>query len=220
MEDFRWIYKEDERQVAEVSADLLSGANPSRFSANRNYRKDGAVIHCEWYHSSLVDASGRLRSILSLVLDVTERRRAEEQLRQRNRTLRAHNDSSHALISAEDERSYLEAVCRIVVNDCGHAMAWIRLRLDLEPVSLSVVTAVPSGLLLNELVINCLKHAFPGRSEGEITVRLRASPAGRVCLSVSDNGLACLPGWTWRSQLRWACVLSRCSSANWMERWK
>jgi light-regulated signal transduction histidine kinase (bacteriophytochrome) len=39
------------------------------------------VVHCEWYNSSLMDESGKLRSILSLVLDVTERVRLEEELR-------------------------------------------------------------------------------------------------------------------------------------------
>ena len=82
MEDFRWIYHEDTAQVAEVSAELQTGADTHRFSANRNFRKDGTVAHCEWYNSSLVDASGRLHSILSLVLDVTARKQAEEALRE------------------------------------------------------------------------------------------------------------------------------------------
>ncbi|MHB8762899.1 MAG: PAS domain S-box protein [Deferrisomatales bacterium] len=82
MDEFRWIYEEDEPQVEEVKTELLSGTNMRRFSANRNYRKDGAVVHCEWHNSSLLDESGQLRSILSLVLDVTERKRAEEELRQ------------------------------------------------------------------------------------------------------------------------------------------
>ena len=81
MEDFRWIYDEDEVQITEVSAELKSGTNPRRFSSNRNYRKDGTVIDCEWYNSSLLDDSGNLRSILSLVLDVTERKRLGEDLR-------------------------------------------------------------------------------------------------------------------------------------------
>ena len=80
MEALRWIYEEDQAQVDEVSGELRTGANPRRFSANRNYRKDGSVAHCEWYNSSLVDESGRLRSILSLVLDVTEREQAEKAL--------------------------------------------------------------------------------------------------------------------------------------------
>ena len=81
MEDFRWIYPEDAAQVAEVSAGLRTSAGPGRFSANRNYRKDGSVAWCEWYNSSLVDESGRLQSILSLCLDVTPRRLVEREAR-------------------------------------------------------------------------------------------------------------------------------------------
>lgn len=85
MEDFRWIYQEDLTQVDQVRADLTSGANPRRFSANRNYRKDGTVVECEWYNSSLLDPSGRLRSILSLVLDVTDRVRMQASLKEEAR---------------------------------------------------------------------------------------------------------------------------------------
>lgn len=77
MHDFPWIFQEDEGHVAEVSNDLLTGKDLQRFSTNRNYRKDGTVVHCEWYNSSRLDASGRIRSILSLVLDVTDRKRME-----------------------------------------------------------------------------------------------------------------------------------------------
>ena len=81
MEEFRWIYVQDESQVVAVSTVLKDGSDSTRFSANRNYRKDGVVVDCEWYNSSLLDESGRLRSILSLVLDVTERKQLEKQLR-------------------------------------------------------------------------------------------------------------------------------------------
>ena len=54
------------------------------------------------------------------------RRDAEgAELRRLNRTLRAVRDSSHALLHAAGEKELLEEVCRIVVEDCGHAMVWI-----------------------------------------------------------------------------------------------
>ncbi len=81
MEDFRWVYQEDVAHVADVTSDLVTGSNPRRVSANRNYRKDGSVASCEWYNSSLYDQSGKLLSILSLVLDVTAREEAVEALR-------------------------------------------------------------------------------------------------------------------------------------------
>ena len=88
MEDFRWVYQEDQSQVTDVSSDLQTGTNPRRFSANRNYHKDGSVVQCEWYNSSLLDDSGSLRSILSLVLDVTDRKQAEDELKRSNEDLR------------------------------------------------------------------------------------------------------------------------------------
>ncbi|MHB8955800.1 MAG: sensor histidine kinase, partial [Pirellulaceae bacterium] len=74
----------------------------------------------------------------------------------------------------------------------------IRLVLDLEPISISINAAVPCGLILNELVSNALKHAFRGRTEGEVAVSLRGTPDGQVCLRVRDNGVRLPPGFDWR----------------------
>jgi hypothetical protein len=49
-----------------------------------------------------------------------------------------------------------------------------RLRLDARPVLLPVESAVPCGLILNELVSNAYKHAFRERASGEIVVQLAA----------------------------------------------
>lgn len=81
-EEFSWIYAEDEAQVTEISARLTDGSMSRSLSLNRNYRKNGAVCYCEWYNSSLLDKYGNISSILSLVLDVTDRMRAEEALRE------------------------------------------------------------------------------------------------------------------------------------------
>jgi len=97
MDEFRWIHDEDLGQVNEVSAGLRDGTRPRSVSRNRNYRKDGSIVYSEWYNSSLLDESGNLRSILSLVLDVTERERADMALRQ-------------ALAEAEEGRRTLEAL--------------------------------------------------------------------------------------------------------------
>jgi PAS domain S-box-containing protein len=80
MDDFPWIYKEDIGQVEEVTKDLTSGTEMKRFSENRNYTKDGSVLYCQWYNSSLIDKSGKLQSIMSLVLDITKRKLNEQRL--------------------------------------------------------------------------------------------------------------------------------------------
>ena len=76
----------------------------------------------------------------------------------------------------------------------------IHLSMDLEENALfDMDTAVPLGIIVNELVSNSLKHAFPGRDRGEIRIKLRREENGEYkkegnkstsfTLTVSDNGV-------------------------------
>jgi two-component sensor histidine kinase len=65
----------------------------------------------------------------------------------------------------------------------------VSLQYELEDMSLPVETAIPCGLILNELVGNALKHAFPGGAKGTIRVGLRTLPDRLISLSVSDDGI-------------------------------
>ena len=73
----------------------------------------------------------------------------------------------------------------------------IRLVIDVKDVSLDVNRAIPVGLILNELVSNTLKHAFPDGRSGEITITGRRTPIG-ITLSVQDNGVGLPEGMNWR----------------------
>ncbi len=64
----------------------------------------------------------------------------------------------------------------------------IKLKLDIQDIELDVDTMVPFGLILNELVSNCLKHAFPDQNEGIIDISLKDED-GILHLSVKDNGV-------------------------------
>ena len=75
-----WVYEDDVNLVKEVTDDMISGKRPRNTSANRNYRKDGSVIYCEWYNSAIYDDSGKLTSVLSQVVDVTERKQLQDKL--------------------------------------------------------------------------------------------------------------------------------------------
>lgn len=74
----------------------------------------------------------------------------------------------------------------------------IQLRLDVEPVLLDINQAIPCGLILNELVTNSLKYAFPQSHSGEIVVALHCTSDGRVILRVADDGIGLTPGFEWR----------------------
>ena len=65
----------------------------------------------------------------------------------------------------------------------------IALKMNVEDISLSIDSAIPCGLILNELVSNSLKHAFPEGKEGEIKITLRSADENEIELIVSDNGV-------------------------------
>jgi len=90
--EFHWVCEKDADRVSAISQDMLSGKSPRNTHANRNFRKDGSVIHCEWYNSAIRDDAGNLVSILSQVLDVTERDRALSDLIRNNEELNALNE--------------------------------------------------------------------------------------------------------------------------------
>jgi two-component sensor histidine kinase len=70
----------------------------------------------------------------------------------------------------------------------------VKLVTDMEPLHFSIDVAVPCGLLLNELISNALKHAFPQGRKGEVRIALRSGEDGNVSLVVGDNGVGVPPG--------------------------
>lgn len=63
----------------------------------------------------------------------------------------------------------------------------IKVSTHINNVSLNVNAAIPCGLILNELLTNCYKHAFKDRAEGEICVTF-SSDKDKIVMTVKDNG--------------------------------
>ncbi len=80
IDQLQWVHKEDMHHVAELSMEMLATRRTSNIHVNRNYRKDGSVIICEWYNSVLLNSKGKLISIQSMARDVTEQHRLEAAL--------------------------------------------------------------------------------------------------------------------------------------------
>ena len=69
----------------------------------------------------------------------------------------------------------------------------VALRINAEHVFMGVETAIPCGLVINEIVSNSLRHAFPDGKKGEIKIGLHAIDKSKYELIISDNGIG-LPG--------------------------
>jgi two-component sensor histidine kinase len=88
--------------------------------------------------------------------------------------------------SAIDIYSYLKALTAGLLQTYGT----LRTDITVEGTAsaLTIDTAIPCGLIVNELVSNALKYAFPNERSGTIAVSLCEEPEG-VMLQVSDNGI-------------------------------
>jgi PAS domain S-box-containing protein len=102
---------------------------------------------------------------------------------------------------------YLSRVASAVLQ--AHAVEGIRLDLKVDVYPVSVNVAMPTGLVVNELLTNALKHAFVGRSGGTITLHSLTNAKG-CRIIVADDGVGLPEGVIWpkRGKLGSAIVQS------------
>jgi PAS domain S-box-containing protein len=112
-----------------------------------------------------------------------------------------------------DFREYVETLARDLFYSYGVDRERILLHFELEPLSLGLSQAIPCGLILNELLTNSLKYAFPSERRGEILVQLRCGQDQSVTLTVADNGVGLPADFDWKSSpslgLRIMSILGR-----------
>jgi two-component sensor histidine kinase len=95
---------------------------------------------------------------------------------------------------AVDLGVYLSQVASAVMR--AHAVEGIRLDMKVDTWPVDIDVAMPTGLVVNELLTNALKHAFPGRDHGTIT--LHSLVEGPLCrVVVADDGIGFQDGATW-----------------------
>jgi two-component sensor histidine kinase len=84
---------------------------------------------------------------------------------------------------------YVGELCEQVAGAASAAQRGIAVRVEAAPLEVGLDVAVPLGLLLNELVTNCLKHAFPGGRHGTVRVCVERLDGDLARLTVSDDGV-------------------------------
>jgi two-component sensor histidine kinase len=91
-------------------------------------------------------------------------------------------------VEAVDAATYLDELCHDLVasvqREEGRAIV---LKTDIESVPLQTDRAIPMGLIVNELITNAVKYAFPAHTKGTVMVTLK-SVSGELRLTVSDDG--------------------------------
>jgi PAS domain S-box-containing protein len=124
-------------------------------------------------------------------------------------------------LTAINVRDYLNGLLRYLCNSYGVEQNKIAITTDIEDMPLNIETAIPCGLIINELVSNSLKHAFvePSRdSRAEITIKFHLGRKNETILIISDNGVGFPDGLDFKKTeslgMQLVCALTEQLSGN------
>lgn len=88
---------------------------------------------------------------------------------------------------------YVYTLVNNIVQSYSASSEKIKLELNIDKVTLSLDSSIPAGLIINELITNAIKHAFPGSRQGTIIFNLRCEN-NFVFLELKDNGVGFASG--------------------------
>ena len=234
---FSRIHPED-RAVARQALDAAIGIGTPVEVYFRVVLPDGNIRHLDSRIRSDLNSAGTVVRVSGTILDVTEQKQVEAELRHalaekellvkevhhrvKNNlqvissllsmqidllvdkdSIQALRESQHRISSMSliherlysggkidnvDFAEYTETLLGELFHAYGKQAQHIYKNLDLAPVPLNIEKAIPCGLILNELVTNALKYAFPS-GRGTLNVTLKSISKDRLSLCVSDTGI-------------------------------
>jgi PAS domain S-box-containing protein len=97
-----------------------------------------------------------------------------------------------------DFAEYVSRLTTHLLSVYREDLTHIQVKQEAKGVFLNINRAIPCGLIVSELVSNCLKHAFPGKKEGQIIIRMSTDKQGNNRLVVKDNGIGLPDGLDFR----------------------
>ncbi|MFC1608119.1 sensor histidine kinase [Candidatus Latescibacterota bacterium] len=111
----------------------------------------------------------------------------------------------HTLLYQDDNLSsikfseYIPSLCNTLISLYSTKGISIKVNTYLADIRLKLDTALPSALILNELITNSFKHAFPKDRNGEVTISMKMTKEYTVELKVTDNGIGIPSKVDWRN---------------------
>lgn len=98
-----------------------------------------------------------------------------------------------------DLKNYIHSLGMQLSQSYGNANEIVRFDLNLPDIYVDINTAIPLGLIINELITNSLKYAFKGRKDGKLSITATENDRA-LTLIVADNGVGMPEGITLENQ--------------------
>ncbi len=233
------VFTPEDAASGEADRELETARSAGRAEDERwHIRKDGSRFFASGVLTTVHDEAGRLLGFTKVMRDITERQRAEEQIRaslrekeillkevhhrvknnlqviasllslqseylvdprdiamledmkNRVRSIAAIHEMLYGStnLSRIDFAGYLNSIAKDLMSFYSQSANRIQLNIRSEPIILDITQAVPCGLIVNELLTNTFKHAFPDNRSGAIEVAFHCHDE-RCVLEISDNGV-------------------------------
>ncbi len=160
--------------------------------ARRN--QDEARVLLKEVHHRIKNNLASLSGLLELQSYQIDDERAIKALKQSLSRIKAMANIHEAIYQSEDIKQlrlddYLARLTQAIEETHSPEDKQIAVNLSVDPdIKIDFDRALNAALLINELMINAYQHAFPGRDEGQISIRARQSD-GYIKLQVEDNGI-------------------------------
>ena len=145
-----------------------------------------------------------ISSLLKLQSDKTQDeriKRAISESRNRIYTMAAVHETLYSSdnLSSIDLKTYLTKVSKSLLQTYQSNHDKIQLHIMVEDINLGIRQASPLGLIINELLSNCLKYAFPENRAGEATLKVKKLAGNQLDVTISDNGIGIPSTLDWRN---------------------
>jgi len=92
-------------------------------------------------------------------------------------------------LSKIDFKEYVDDLVSGLFESYAVIESKVGLKVKADNISMRIDVAIPCGLIINELVSNSLKHAFPPGRKGEIEISMSSTSEDMIELKVRDNGV-------------------------------
>ena len=204
-------YGEEEKNILKFVADQISAAVHRKKSEEELKRREAFLaaslrekeVLLREVHHRVKNNMQVISSLLSLQSRRVSDTGVQEMFREAQRRIRSmaliHERLYHSSdLSRVEFSQYLGNLAGHLFQSYQVPASRVRLRLDTEEAFININTAIPCGLIVNELISNALKHAFPDGRTGEVAVELRRAPGNTYLVGVSDNGVGYPPGLDFR----------------------
>ena len=180
-DEIHWVHEDDVKRVKNIRSVLARGESTSNVNINKNYRKDSSVITCEWYNSVLLGEDGKLVSFQSLVSDITQRKEAEERLRESENRMRLIVEGTpYLFFYTQDTNAKTTYISPSIEKITGHSVeSWLKQ-------SHWFITDNEINELAKERTHAHLRGEF---TEGSILIEIEHADKHPVLLEIFENPL-------------------------------